>query len=88
MKLNKVLPIILITLIWYLYLGVRQGMDYFSIFGSVLGGLLAIFGIPYLIAELTIKKTNVDYQKRRFNRFIIIWSILIFLQVIVQFNEK
>jgi len=88
MKLNKVLPIILITIIWYLYLGLRQGMDYFSIFGYVLGGLVAVFGIPYLIAVLTIKKTNVDYPKRRFNRFITIWAIFIFMQIIVQFYER
>jgi hypothetical protein len=88
MKLSKVSPIILITLIWYWYLGIRQGFGYFSIFGYVLGGLVAVFGIPYLIAVVTIKETNADYQKRRFNRFITIWAILIFLQVIVQFNEK
>lgn len=88
MKLNKVLPFVLITLLWSMYLGLRQGMNYFSSIFYGLGDLLVAIGIPYLIAVLTIKRTDVDYQKRRFNRFVIIWGILIFLQVIVQFNEN
>ena len=87
MKLSNVSPIILLTLIWYWYLGIRQGMNYFLILGSVLGGLVAVVGIPYLIAVVTVKGTNADYQKRRFNRFIIIWAIFILLQVIVQFKD-
>lgn len=71
-----------------MYLGLRQGMNFFSSIFYGLGGLLVAFGIPYLIAVLTIKMTDEDYQRRRFNRFIIIWAILIFLQIIVQFNEK
>ena len=87
MKLSNLLPIILITVIWYMYLGIKQAMDNFSIFGYILGGLVAVIGIPYLIAVLTIKNTNEDYQKKRFNRFIITWAIFILLQVIVQFND-
>ena len=45
MELSNVSPIILVTLIWYWYLGIRQGMNYFLIIGSVLGGLVAVVGI-------------------------------------------
>lgn len=88
MKLNKVLPILLITIMWFLYLGFREGMDLGSIIGSILGGVLFVFGIPYSIAVITIKKVSVDYLKRRFNRFITIWAVLIFMQIIVKFYEK
>lgn len=89
MRRTYTIGIYLITFCWGLYYYcLVKDMRLLVALASGLGSVVGIAFIPHVISVLTIRTGVPNYANRRFNRFVILWAVVMLLQLIVYTNEK
>ncbi|HTF16986.1 MAG TPA: hypothetical protein VK658_02875 [Chryseolinea sp.] len=82
MTFKRLLPFIIVTIGWSIYVGLAHGV------AIALGIFIITIAIAYIQPVIAIGKSSSDFDKKRFNGFIIVWAVVMIGQIIFFFLKS